>query len=79
MGHSKRRTNKDHISESDSMDLTKAEIRLMRKPPAKFVGRDERAADELVRKGAYRRAAPNQYVLTKAGSQALDAADPKKQ
>lgn len=59
------------------MTLTGNEIRLLRKPPAKWVGRDKRVAEELVGKGALRPTGDNQYTLTKAGSEALKATDPK--
>lgn len=60
------------------MTLTKNEIKLLRKPPAKYVGRDRRAADELVNKGALRSVGDGGYALTEAGRGALEAADPRK-
>lgn len=60
------------------MNLTKNEISLLRKPPAKFVGRDKRAAEELVAKGAMRSDGKGGYFMTKAGADALAASAPKK-
>jgi hypothetical protein len=60
------------------MNLTKNEINLMRKPPAKFVGRDKRTAEELVHKGMFHQTSKDQFELTEAGQKELDARAPKK-
>jgi hypothetical protein len=60
------------------MNLTKNEINLMRKPPAKFVGRDKRTAEELVGKGAFCATSKDQFELTEEGQKELDARAPRK-
>ena len=50
----------------------------MRKPPAKFVGRDKRTAEELVHKGMFHQTSKDQFELTEAGQKELDARAPKK-